>query len=246
MSTAVKITKRLIDIFGAFVGLALTAPLFPVIAAAIYWQSPGPVFLRQRRAGRLLTPGPGEPPVGPGRFRFAEFCMLKFRTMRLDAEKLSGPVLASADDPRVLPIGRLLRKSRLDELPQLLNVLRGDMSLVGPRPERPELINSMTAAIPLFEERMRDMKPGLTGLAQVSLGYTGRLLDGSKLAPLVKEWSNPFQVPEASGALADDLRLKLLYDVAYAAATERFFSFFRWEITILVRTPFAMLRGLGR
>src|SRR4051794_9728931 len=161
MTVAVRVTKRCIDVAGAVVGLLLVWPVLPVIAVAIYLQSPGPVLIRQRRAGQLLG--------GEG-LRFRSFGMLKFRTMRLDAERVSGPVLAAADDPRVLPVGRLLRRSRLDERPQLINVLRGEMSLVGPRPERTELIGQMAAAIPFFEERMRGMKPGLTGLAQISLG----------------------------------------------------------------------------
>jgi lipopolysaccharide/colanic/teichoic acid biosynthesis glycosyltransferase len=237
---SVAFTKRCMDLFGALLGLLLAAPLFPLIALAIYVQSPGPVFLRQRRAGPLLPPLPGE------RLRFASFHMLKFRTMRLDAESVSGPVLAAANDPRVFPIGRLLRRSRLDELPQLVNVLRGEMSLVGPRPERTELIGPMAAAIPLFEERMRGMKPGLTGLAQISLGYTGSLVRRNPLGPLALTWANPYRMPEAEGALADDLRLKLLYDVSYGAAIERFWTFLRWDLLIILKTPFAMLRGLGR
>ena len=105
--------------------------------------------------------------------------MCKFRTMRADAEKLTGAVLAQRGRSAHHGVGRFLRKTRLDELPQLWNVLRGDMSLVGPRPERPELARNLAMAIPFFEERMRDVKPGITGLAQVSLGYTGRAPDGS-------------------------------------------------------------------
>jgi lipopolysaccharide/colanic/teichoic acid biosynthesis glycosyltransferase len=237
MTVAVRVTKRCIDVAGAVVGLLLVWPVLPVIAAAIYLQSPGPVLIRQRRAGQLLG--------GEG-LRFRSFGMLKFRTMRLDAERVSGPVLAAADDPRVLPVGRLLRRSRLDELPQLINVLRGEMSLVGPRPERTELIGQMAAAIPFFEERMRGMKPGLTGLAQISLGYTGQLVDHNPLARLAHTLANPFKLAEADGALADDLRLKLLYDVSYGALIERFWTFLRWDLLILLRTPLAMLRGLGR
>ena len=106
--------------------------------------------------------------------------MLKFRSMRTDAEKLSGPVLATENDPRVTRVGRLLRKTRLDELPQFINVLRGDMSIVGPRPERPELAEQLAMAIPYFEERMRDVKPGITGLAQIFSGYADSV-DGSRL-----------------------------------------------------------------
>src|SRR5262245_63402012 len=98
--------------------------------------------------------------------------MLKFRSMKPDAEKHTGVVVATADDPRITRAGKFLRKTRLDEIPQFINVLRGDMSIVGPRPERPELAEQLAMAIPYFEERMRDLKPGITGLAQISLSYS--------------------------------------------------------------------------
>ena len=104
--------------------------------------------------------------------------------MRQDAEKHTGAVLASKDDPRITRIGNLLRKTRLDELPQLWNVLVGEMSLVGPRPERPELLVDLALAIPFFEERMRDVKPGITGLAQISLGYTGAIPEGERVVTI--------------------------------------------------------------
>jgi lipopolysaccharide/colanic/teichoic acid biosynthesis glycosyltransferase len=171
--------------------------------------------------------------------------MLKFRSMRPDAEKLTGPVLASKDDPRITKVGKFLRKTRLDELPQFLNVLFGDMSLVGPRPERPELAAQLAMAIPYFEERMRDVKPGITGLAQISLTYTGKPPPDSLLAPFEKDLVNPFRVEGAEDALADDMRMKLLYDLAYSAATEHLGHFLSTEIRILVRTPLVMLRALG-
>src|SRR5262245_52777532 len=158
------------DIAASLVGLILTAPLYPILAAAIYLDSPGPILYRQRRAGMLL----GVDEEHPGHFRFLEFFMLKFRSMPVDAEQLTGAVLAGADDPRVTRVGRFLRKTRLDELPQLVNVLRGETSLVGPRPERPEMLNNLALAIPFFEERMRNVKPGITGLAQIALTYTGK------------------------------------------------------------------------
>jgi lipopolysaccharide/colanic/teichoic acid biosynthesis glycosyltransferase len=172
LTPLVRLVKRAVDVVGAGVGLALTAPLYPLIGTAIVLDSPGPLFYRQRRAGQLIG---GE----PGRLQFAEFHMLKFRTMRPDAEKSTGAVLAAENDPRITRVGRFLRKTRLDELPQFWNVLKGQMSIVGPRPERPELLANLAMAIPFFEERMRNVKPGITGLAQVSLGYSGRAPDGS-------------------------------------------------------------------
>jgi len=217
-------------------------PLFPLISLAVRLDSPGPVLFRQKRAGRLLGAS-----KGPRRgFDFAEFDMFKFRTMRTDAEKFTGAVLASRDDPRITRVGRFLRKSRLDELPQLWNVLRGDMSLVGPRPERPELLSNLAAAIPFFEERMRDVKPGITGLAQVSLGYSGDILAGSEVAAFQSDMQNPFDLDEAEGAQADDMRMKLLYDMAYVASLEELSSYLMMELGVLARTPLVMLKGLGR
>jgi lipopolysaccharide/colanic/teichoic acid biosynthesis glycosyltransferase len=232
-----------LDILLALVGLVLTLPFFPFIAAAIYRESPGPVFFRQRRAGRLVEVPCGE---GSHHFRFEEFQMLKFRTMRVGAELERGVVVAEENDPRVTRIGRILRRLRLDELPQLFNVLRGEMSVIGPRPEQPQLIENLSAAIPYFEERMRGVKPGITGFAQVSLGYTGRPLPGSPILAFREALTNPFKVDEAEGALADDMRIKLLYDLAYGATLQNLTDFLRMELFILMRTPLVMIRGVGR
>ncbi len=228
---------------GAGVGLGLLAPVLPLLAAAVYLDDPGPVLYKQRRAGMLK----GFKNVGGIELpEFEEFEMYKFRSMRIDAEKLTGAVLAQQDDPRITRIGKFLRKSRLDEVPQLYNVLRGEMSLVGPRPERPELLINLAMAIPFFEERMRDVKPGLTGLAQISLGYTGRAFEGSQAASFEDTLLNPFDLPETEGSTADDMRMKLLFDLAYAAALEGLKSFLSMELSIIVKTPMVMLRGVGR
>jgi len=242
MTRWVRITKRTLDVVIASVGLLISLPLYPLIAAAIYLESPGRVLFRQRRAGELLGPVAGQ----RGRFRFREFNMLKFRTMRPDAEALSGPVLADEDDPRVTRVGRFLRKTRLDELPQFWNVLRGDMSLIGPRPERPSLMSDLAYAIPFFEERMHGIKPGITGLAQVKLNYSGHPPEGSRLAEMARFLTNPFKISGTEGALADDMRMKLLCDLGYSLASESWSAFARMETEILLRTPLVMLRGLGR
>lgn len=237
---AVRVAKRTFDLLFASIALVATCWLLLLIAIAIRLDSPGPVFYRQRRArafrGRRAD----------GSFAFEEFDMVKLRTMYRDAEKLTGPVLASEDDPRVTRVGRILRKTRLDELPQLYNVLVGDMTVVGPRPERPELFANLMMAIPYFEERMLGVKPGITGLAQVSLGYSGRAPEDSE----IKQWEhsliNPFGLAETANSEADDMRMKLLYDLAYVATLE---SFSRWIVTelgVIVKTPLVMLRGLGR
>jgi len=220
--------------------LFLTGWLFPIVALLTKLDSPGPVLFRQRRAGALKHRD------ASGRCTFEHFWMYKFRSMRPDAEKITGAVLCAENDPRITRIGRILRKSRLDELPQLWNVLRGDMSIVGPRPERPELFEHLVMAIPYFEERMRGVKPGITGFAQISLGYSGRPLPGSAIAAYEATLTNPFHLDEATGSAADDMRVKLLFDLAYVSALERFRTFVAMELLVLLKTPLVMLRGLGR
>jgi lipopolysaccharide/colanic/teichoic acid biosynthesis glycosyltransferase len=146
--------KRLIDIVASLILLTFAAPLMMLVALAIKLTSPGPIFYNQTR----LTEG--------GR----EFTLHKFRSMRIDAEGDSGATLAKRSDPRTTTIGRWIRLTRLDELPQLINVLVGDMSLIGPRPERPEIAGELSRSIRSFNRRLAT-KAGLTGLAQVIQGY---------------------------------------------------------------------------
>ena len=242
MNWKVRVIKRAIDVVSSAIGLAITAPLFPIIAVAIKLDSQGGIFFRQRRAGSLVGT---ERVDGQTRFRFAEFYMPKFRTMRKDAEKTTGAVLATKGDPRVTRVGRLLRRTRLDELPQLWSVLVGHMSLVGPRPERPELLNNLALAIPLFEERMRGVKPGITGLAQINLGYSGAAPPGSNIEKLQEAIINPFKLDDADGAEADDMRLKMLYDLAYTATLDDLKTYLITEAEIILKTPVIMLRGTG-
>ena len=148
------LAKRALDITGAVVGLLAFAVLTPAIAIAIWLDSGAPVFYRQQRVGRGGVP----------------FSVLKFRTMATDAERPGEAKWADRDDPRTTRVGRWLRRTRLDELPQVANILRGEMSLVGPRPERLEFITRLQEAIPFYRARLM-VPPGLTGWAQVNLPY---------------------------------------------------------------------------
>jgi len=149
-----KSAKRLIDIVVSLLILLLFLPLSILIAILIRLESKGPIFYIQDRVGK------------DGRI----FRMLKFRSMYHEAEKHSGPVWANRRDPRVTKVGRLIRKPHFDEIPQLINVLRGDMSLVGPRPERPYFVEHLSKEIPIYYRRLK-VRPGLTGWAQVKYKY---------------------------------------------------------------------------
>jgi exopolysaccharide biosynthesis polyprenyl glycosylphosphotransferase len=146
--------KRLIDLVGGSVLAIVALPVGALCAALVATTSPGPVLYRQERVGRAQR----------------RFTLWKFRTMATDAERDTGEVLAQPDDPRLTPVGGMLRKLRLDELPQLVNVLSGSMSLVGPRPERPGFVERYLDEIPGYAERF-SLAPGLTGLAQVNGEY---------------------------------------------------------------------------
>jgi len=147
--------KRILDILGGIVGLGIMLIVFPLIAPAIVLDSGFPIFYSQVRSGRGGRP----------------YRIIKFRTMRQDAEANGQPQWAEESDPRATRVGRILRKTHLDELPQFFNVLRGEMSLVGPRAERPELVSWFQQSVPFYRARLL-VKPGITGWAQVNYGYT--------------------------------------------------------------------------
>lgn len=150
--------KRIMDVSVAVIGLLLSAPICALVTVAIWIDSRGPLFYRQRRSG----------------LDGVEYTVLKFRTMVADAEATSGAVWAGKNDIRITRVGGFLRKSRIDEIPQLLNVLRGEMSLVGPRPERPEFIEDLARQIPFYQERLL-VPPGITGWAQVRYPYAASI-----------------------------------------------------------------------
>ncbi len=163
--------KRLADAALSSAGALLTWPVMLAVAVAVRLSSSGPALFSQERVGREGLP----------------FTLYKFRSMKSDAESHTGPVWASSDDPRITPVGRFLRRTRLDELPQLFNVLCGDMSLVGPRPERPVFVDDLARQIPYYGLR-HIVKPGLTGWAQINYPY---------------------------GSTAEDALQKLQYDLLY-------------------------------
>lgn len=172
LSTVHETARRLLNIVGATVGIVLAAPIMVLVALAVKLTSPGPIIYTQVRIGHDRRRGRGAAgsPRRANDLGGRPFRILKFRTMRADAEKSSGAVWASQNDSRLTSIGGFLRKYRLDELPQLLNVLRGDMNIVGPRPERPSIFKDLRQNIPQYEARQL-VRPGITGLAQVSQQY---------------------------------------------------------------------------
>jgi lipopolysaccharide/colanic/teichoic acid biosynthesis glycosyltransferase len=235
----VRFVKRAMDLAISSAGLFVTAPLLGAIAIGIKLTSRGPVFYKQRRAGAVYNA------TDDAISNVPTFGMYKFRSMVQDAERGTGAVLASKGDPRVTAIGRVLRRTRLDELPQLINVLKGEMSMIGPRPERPEILQNLALAIPYFEERMRMVKPGITGLAQVELSYTGKMEKTNKLMQFSDQLLNPFKLDEAEGSLADDMRTKLLYDFTYSVMLEDFWTFLETDLKVIVKTPLVMILGKG-
>jgi sugar transferase (PEP-CTERM system associated) len=166
-----RMAKRLLDVTVSLVVLAIATPAMLLVALLVKLTSRGPVFYRQQRVGMHGKP----------------FDLFKFRSMRVDAEASGAPQWAQKNDPRVTPIGSFLRKTRLDELPQVLNVLSGSMSFVGPRPERPYFVEQLSSEVPFYRER-HCVKPGITGWAQIQYPY---------------------------GASVEDARRKLEYDLYY-------------------------------
>jgi len=203
---SVQISKRVVDLTVSTIALLVLLPLWPVLAALIKLDSPGPIIYRQLRIGQAHAD------------RTELFYMLKFRTMVQDAEKRSGPVWASQSDSRVTRSGKWLRKTRLDELPQLINVICGEMSLIGPRPERPGFYQKLDRQIPYFAERTWGLRPGITGLAQVRQGYDQNI---------------------------DDVRRKVGFDHAYAMSLCGVLAWLRMDIAIAFETLSVMVSGRG-
>ncbi len=155
--------KRAFDVTASLIGIIFLSPLFFFTALLIKCTSRGPILFTQTRVGQ------------DGKL----FNIYKFRTMHVDAEKETGPIWAADNDPRLIPIGRFLRKAHIDEIPQFINILKGEMSLIGPRPERPVFVQQFKKEIPDYEKRL-SVKPGLTGLAQVWHKYDETIEDVRK------------------------------------------------------------------
>ncbi|TKF79188.1 sugar transferase [Vibrio kanaloae] len=199
--------KRTFDFVSSLLALIILSPVFPFIALAIALTSRGPIFYRQLRVGKS-TPE-----------KMEIFEIMKFRSMYQDAETRSGAVWATENDPRITPVGRFLRKTRLDELPQLFNVLKGEMSLIGPRPERPTFYNKLENEIPYFADRTYGVMPGITGLAQVNQGYD---------------------------TCIEDVRRKVGFDHSYALSLCSMRSWIAADLNIMTKTILVMVDGRGR
>ena len=170
---------RALNICVALIGLMITAPLLAVVALLVKATSRGPAIYKQPRVGLDRRQSRG--PAALNHRRKADqggkiFTIYKFRTMYSDQRQTAPQVWASADDPRITPVGRLLRQTRLDELPQLFNVLKGDMNIVGPRPEQPAIFEGLRQELQTYGKRQRVL-PGITGLAQISLPYDTSIND---------------------------------------------------------------------
>ncbi len=199
--------KRVIDLVFSIACLMLTLPLFVIIALMIKCSSSGDIFYCQLRVGKMKAG------------KAVHFNMIKFRTMVTNAEANSGAVWATNNDNRLTPIGRLLRKVRLDELPQFINVIKGEMSLIGPRPERPEIVIGLEKVIPFYSERTYDMTPGITGLAQVNQGYD---------------------------TCIDDVKTKIAYDFAYSLSLTKLHTWLLMDLQIIFKTLLIMVLGRGQ
>jgi lipopolysaccharide/colanic/teichoic acid biosynthesis glycosyltransferase len=199
-------SKRVLDIVCALIALAVMIVLFVPIALAIKLTSRGPIFYRQMRVGHATASATHL------------FYLKKFRTMGVNAEA-NGAVWATKNDPRITTVGNFMRKTRLDELPQCINVLKGEMSVIGPRPERPSFFTKLEEAIPFYSERTYGLRPGITGLAQVNQAYDTSI---------------------------EDVRNKVLYDHAYAARLTSWWDWLKTDIGIIIKTFTVMVLGQGQ
>jgi lipopolysaccharide/colanic/teichoic acid biosynthesis glycosyltransferase len=194
--------RRALNVAVAAIGLVLAAPVMLGVAVAVKLSSPGPIFYRQRRVGLCTRSTHG----GNHRRKIdlggKPFTIYKFRTMRVSKPGQESQVWAASNDPRITPIGGFLRRTRLDELPQLWNVLLGDMNIVGPRPEQPEIFQNLRNEVPSYSARQR-VRPGITGRAQITLAYDSCIDDVRKKVAADLEYIE-------SQSVLEDLRIMAL------------------------------------
>lgn len=190
--------KRIVDVIGALAGLLVLAPVFFLASIWIKAVSPGPVIYKQERIGWKGRP----------------FTMYKFRTMSPDAEDKSGPVWSKPGDKRLIRGGKFFKDTHLDELPQIINVLKGEMTLVGPRPERSIFVKAFREKIPNYDERLK-LRPGLTGLAQIRYPYDKSIEDVKRKVESDIEYIRNAQLP---------LDLEIILKTLVVMATGRYFK----------------------
>lgn len=213
MTMLIQIIKRTLDIILSSVILILFLPFGLIFALLIYIESPGLIIYKQKRLGKHSSP----------------FMLYKFRTMKLDAET-NGVVYPQGNDPRVLKIGKFLRSTRLDEIPNFINVLRGEMSIVGPRAERPEIYAMVHAKIPGIWLRL-EVKPGITGPAQLKLNNDGSPNDGHWLLD---------KYPRENFTGPMNMQYKLQYDLEYIERQKKLNQSILTDLSVMIKTPLVM------
>ena len=191
--------RRALNVAVAAVGIVVAAPIMVAVAMAVKISSPGPVFYRQKRVGLDIRTSNGGNHRRKVDLGGRPFTILKFRTMRVAKPGEEIQVWASKGDPRITPIGNFLRRTRLDEIPQLFNVLLGDMNVVGPRPEQPGIFQSLRSEVPNYRARQQ-VRPGITGRAQITLQYDSCIDDVRKKVAADLEYIE-------SQSLVEDLRI---------------------------------------
>jgi len=217
MPISVRLVKRLVDVIAALAVILIFFPFWIYIGFLIWREDHGSIFYKQRRVG----------------LSGQEFILYKFRTMVMNAESDVGIGLTKVGDSRITGIGDFLRKTRLDEIPNFLNVLLGDMSVVGPRAERREIYEKLEPSFPTVWYRTQFIKPGITGLAQIELNSDGTLDVKTSVSQ---------HLPESDIVNdADDIvRYKMYYDFAYAVKLSKFWSYIKTDLMIMLKTPYIM------
>lgn len=216
MPVSVRITKRVFDIVMSLFVIVALFPIWAVIGFLIWKEDHGSIFYKQRRVG----------------LHSKEFILFKFRTMIMDAESKTGVGLTKVGDARITKVGDFLRKTRLDEIPNFINVLLGDMSVVGPRAERREIYQKLEADFPMVWKRTQFIKPGITGFAQIELNSDGSIDEASRVHP---------HLPEGDvGKPEDIVRYKMYYDFAYAIKLLSFRNFVKADAIAILKTPYIM------